>query len=186
MSSSQNAQSGYEGIVPDNPVMRKRTYAASLSYVGITRRTTAWVRRVGNNPASTTAAVVAAVFFLLIMYAFLVLWYFVIFCCFGVLTIPYRIVRRSHRKQEHVQKQQLATMQAMLLQQQAAMQSGGYAPPMHGGYEPHRPLPTYGPPSIPPGDAEPPAIYPPAGAERPAIYPTAEPQYPLPRPEQST
>lgn len=184
--SYQNAQPGYEGIVPDNPVMRKRTYAASLSYVGITRRTTAWVRRVGSNSASTIAAVIAAIFFLLVMYVFLIFWYFIIFFCFGILTIPYRIVRRSHRKQEHVQKQQLATMQAMLLQQQAAMRSGGYPPPMHGGNEPHRPLPTYGPPSIPAADAEPRAISPTADAEPPAIYPTAEPQNRLPPPEQRT
>lgn len=37
---------------------------------------------------------------------------------FGWLLLPFRLVRRSHSKREALQKQQLATMQAMLIQQQ--------------------------------------------------------------------
>lgn len=109
------------GIVPDQPIMRKQTYASPMSYVGITRRSTAWVRRVGDTPLKVGLAVVAVIFFLSGMYVLLLGWYFVIFVLFGVFTFPYRLVRRSHRKQEHLQKQQLATMQAMLIQQQQTL-----------------------------------------------------------------
>lgn len=54
------------------------------------------------------------------MYAILIVWYFVMTFIFGVLFFPYRMVRRSHRRQEHLQRQQLATMQAILIQQQMA------------------------------------------------------------------
>jgi Flp pilus assembly protein TadB len=109
------------GIIPDTPMMRKQTYSSTMSYVGITRRSTAWVRRVGTDRWRTGLAVIAVGLFLAVMYVVLLGWYFVIFVLFGVFTFPYRLVRRSHRKQEHMQKQQLATMQAMLIQQQQAL-----------------------------------------------------------------
>lgn len=108
-------------LIPDAPMLQKRTYASPMSYVGITRRTTAWVRTVSSNPATSIAAWCAAGAFLAVMYTFLVFYYFVVFVIFGVLTIPFRIVRRSHRKQEHLQRTQLATMQAMLVAQQEAL-----------------------------------------------------------------
>jgi membrane protein implicated in regulation of membrane protease activity len=101
--------------------MRKQTYSSPMSYIGITRRSTAWIRRVGDTPLKTGLAAIAVGLFLAVMYAVLLGWYFVIFVLFGVFTFPYRLVRRSHRKQEHLQKQQLATMQAMLIQQQQAL-----------------------------------------------------------------
>lgn len=110
------------GIVPDMPIMRKQTYSSTMSYVGVTRRSTAWLRSFGTTPWKTGLGVLALVVFLAGMYAFLVVWYFVIFFIFGFLTFPFRLIRRSHRKQEHLQKQQLATMQAMLIQQQQALQ----------------------------------------------------------------
>lgn len=116
------AEPSAAGIIPDTPMMRKQTYASPMSYLGVTRRGTAWVRRVGDNRWKTGFAVIALVLFLAVMYVVLLGWYFVIFVLFGVFTFPYRLVRRSHRKQEHLQKQQLATMQAMLVQQQQALQ----------------------------------------------------------------
>lgn len=115
------AEPSAAGIIPDVPIMRKQTYASPMSYVGITRRGTAFVRRVGDNRWKTGLAVIAVGLFLAAMYVVLLGWYFVIFVLFGVFTFPYRLVRRSHRKQEHMQKQQLATMQAMLIQQQQAL-----------------------------------------------------------------
>lgn len=113
--------------VPVTPVLAKRTYSSPMSFVGITRRTTAWVRRVGTTAPATAAAVVAASLFLALMYALVLCWYVVIFGLFGVFTFPFRLVRRSHRKQEHLQSQQLATMQALLAQQQAASyRTGSY------------------------------------------------------------
>ena len=117
------AEPSAAGIIPDTPIMRKQTYASPMSYVGITRRSTAWVRRVGTDRWRTGLAVIAVGLFLAVMYVVLLGWYFIIFVLFGVFTFPYRLVRRSHRKQEHMQKQQLATMQAMLIQQQQALQN---------------------------------------------------------------
>jgi Flp pilus assembly protein TadB len=94
-----------------------------MSYIGITRRGTAWVRRTGNAPWQTALAVTGLLVFLAVMYAVLAVWYFIIFVLFGIFTFPYRLVRRSHRKQEHLQRQQLATMQAMMVQQQQALQN---------------------------------------------------------------
>lgn len=60
--------------------------------------------------------------FLLFIYLFIAAWYVVIFGIFGVFTFPFRLVRRGHRKQEHLQREQLATMQALLAQQQQQQQ----------------------------------------------------------------
>ena len=121
-SSSTPPEPTAAGIVPDVPIMRKPTYSSTMSYIGITRRSTAWLRSFGTTPLKTGIGVVALFVFLTGMYAFLVVWYFVIFVIFGVFTFPFRLMRRSHRKQEHLQKQQRATMQAMLIQQQQALQ----------------------------------------------------------------
>lgn len=112
------------GIIPDAPIMRKQTYASPMSFIGITRRGTAWVRSVGTSTERTALAVAALVVFLAVMYAAIAVWYLIVFGLFGVFTVPYRLVRRSHRKQEHLQRQQLATMQAMLVSQQQVIQQG--------------------------------------------------------------
>jgi Flp pilus assembly protein TadB len=108
-------------MVPDKPIMAKQTYAASMSYVGSARRITAWVRKTGNTTATAVAAWVAASFAILAMWAVVTAWYIVVLGFFGIFTFPYRLIRRGQRKQLHVQKQQLATMQAMMIQQQQAL-----------------------------------------------------------------
>jgi Flp pilus assembly protein TadB len=105
-------------VLPHTPVVQRQTYSSPLSFVGITRRTTAWIRRVGTNPGLTALAVAAGLVFLFMMYAFIAVWYFVIFFLFGIFTFPFRLLRRGQRKQEHLQREQLATMQALLVQQQ--------------------------------------------------------------------
>jgi len=115
------AEPSAAGIVPDMPIMRKQTYSSPMSYIGVTRRGTAWLRRVGDTQLKTGLAVIALSLFLVVMYAIVTAWYLVIFGFFGLFTFPYRLIRRSHRKQEHLQKTQLATMQAMLIQQQQAL-----------------------------------------------------------------
>jgi len=107
--------------VPSTPILEKQTYASPMSFIGITRRGTAWVRRVGTNRWKAALATMALLAFLAVMYGVIAVWYVIIFGLFGVYTIPYRLVRRSHRKQEHLQKAQLATMQAMLIKQQEAL-----------------------------------------------------------------
>jgi hypothetical protein len=115
-------QTGYvpqQAFVPMVPIIQKQTYSSVMSYVGITRRTTAWARRVGANGGIAMGfAITAAVFFLLAMYCVVTVWYLVVGLLFGWLMFPFRFIRRSHRKSEALQKQQLATMQAMLIQQQ--------------------------------------------------------------------
>lgn len=85
----------------------------------------AWAKRVGAR--STALAVVAWTFgllFLVFMYAFLLAWYLVVFGLFGVFMFPFRLLRRGQRKSQHLQAAQLATMQAMLQQQQSAARKG--------------------------------------------------------------
>jgi heme/copper-type cytochrome/quinol oxidase subunit 2 len=116
-------------VFPTQPVVAKKSYSSALSYVGTTRRTTAWVRKVGSGSAAAAiAAWTAAVCFLSLMYVFLVAWYVVVFGLFGVFMFPYRLIRRSQRKSHHVQETQLATMQAMLVQQQQALIANQHRP----------------------------------------------------------
>jgi len=116
------SQMSNHGLFPTSPVLEKRTYSSTMSYVGMTRRTTAWVRKTGSSSAvAATVAWSAASLFLLLMYVVLVAWYLVVFVLFGFFTFPFRIIRRGQRKREHLQQTQLATMQTMLVQQQQAM-----------------------------------------------------------------
>jgi hypothetical protein len=116
-------------VMPTTPMLDKQTYASSLSFVGATRRTTRWCRKAGTTPVKATLAITGAVFWLLFMYACVAVWYVVVFGIFGLFMFPFRLIRRSHRKQEAYQRQALATQQAMLLaQQQAMIQNQGGAP----------------------------------------------------------
>jgi hypothetical protein len=110
--------------LPTEPVIKSKSYAAPLSYVGSTRRIIAWAGGVERrNPAMQTVTWVAAILALLVVWAFLLVWYAIIFGLFGVFVIPYRLVRRSQRKNTHVQQTTLATQQAMLQQMQAQQQA---------------------------------------------------------------
>ena len=104
---------------PDKPVLNKKSYAASLSYVGSARRITAWVKNIGSNAALSVLGWVAAVLLILAAWTFVTFWYLIVFGLFGVLAFPFRLMRRGQRKQQHVAEAQLATMQAVMLQQQA-------------------------------------------------------------------
>jgi len=107
------------GLVPERPIMTKQTYASRMSYVGVTRRTGAWIRRVGSRSAlRASLAWSLGLLFLLFMYLLLIPWYILVFVVFGLWTIPFRLIRRGQRKSQHLQAAQLATMQAMLVQQQ--------------------------------------------------------------------
>ena len=109
-------------LIPDTPMMSKQTYASPMSYIGSARRATAFVRRTGTSPIRASLAWTAACLFIgLMWFAVLPVWYFFTIIIFGWFMIPFRLVRRSHRKQEHIQKTQLATMQAMMIQQQQAL-----------------------------------------------------------------
>jgi hypothetical protein len=109
-------------FIPEVPIMSKQTYSSAMSYVGFTRRMTAWVRKTGTSPVTAslcwTAGVLAALSMWLVV---LPVYYFFTVVLFGWFMVPFRLVRRSHRKQEHLQKTQLATMQAMLVTQQQQM-----------------------------------------------------------------
>ena len=104
-------------VVPSTPVLQKRSYSSSMSYVGITRRTVAWAKRASGSAALAVLMWTLATLFLAVMYVFLIVWYFMVFVLFGIFTFPFRLMRRSQRKREHLAETQLATMQAMLKQQ---------------------------------------------------------------------
>lgn len=107
-------------FIPTTPLMEKKTYSSPLSYIGATRRASAWARRVGSHgvPQGVLSAV-AAITWLMFMYLFVTCWYIVVFGIFGLVTFPYRFIRRGQRKSQHIEAQQLATMQAILIQQQS-------------------------------------------------------------------
>jgi hypothetical protein len=110
-------------LLPTTPALKKRTYASPMSYVGATRRTTAWVRKVGaSSPVAAVFAWVAAIVWLSLMWVVILpIYLFMTLVIFGWFMIPFRLIRRSSRKQAHLQQVQLATMQQMMVQQQQAM-----------------------------------------------------------------
>ena len=109
-------------LIPQDPVgVKKVTHASPMSFVGATRRGTAMLRKVGTNWWKFTLATAGLVVWLAMMWLVVTIWYVVVFGLFGVLAFPYRFMRRGQRKSLAMQKQQLATMQAMLVQQQQAL-----------------------------------------------------------------
>jgi hypothetical protein len=135
--------------LPTNPVVKSKTYAAPLSFVGSTRRIVGWTKgALSRNPSLRVLLWIVTVLALLVMWAFVTLWYFVVFGLFGIFMIPYRLVRRSQRKSLHVQQTTLATQQAML-QQMTMMQQQA---PTHSQYVATPPASLPNPPSpLPPG-----------------------------------
>jgi hypothetical protein len=111
-------------LIPSTPMMQKQTYAAAMSYIGSSRRIGAWVKRAGaGSPVAAIFAWSAAALAIPLMWMIVTVWYFFTLVIFGWLMIPFRLIRRSHRKQEHIQRTQLATMQAIMIQQQQALQN---------------------------------------------------------------
>jgi hypothetical protein len=108
-------------LIPESPAISKPTYSAPMSYIGSTRRITAWIRKVGTTGPTAALAWTVGFFAMLVMWAVVTVWYVVTIFIFGWLLFPFRLIRRSHRKQEHLQRAQLATMQQMMVQQQEAM-----------------------------------------------------------------
>jgi len=137
--------------LPTDPVMKSKTYAAPMSYVGSTRRIVAWASKLAKrSPAYAVLGWTAGVMAMLFMWSFLLVWYFIVFVLFGLLMIPWRLIRRSQRKNLHVQQTSLATQQAMLQQmatqqQQIQRQQQGHFPP-----PPGQIVPPNAPPAIPP------------------------------------
>src|SRR5690348_14180563 len=98
-------------IVPETQLLSTPTYPSPMSFIGATKRILTWA----DKPRSSGLAVavwVSVILSLILVWALLACWYVVIFGLFGIFTIPYRLVRRSQRKSQHVQRVQLATMQA--------------------------------------------------------------------------
>jgi hypothetical protein len=107
--------------LPTDPVVKSKTYSSPMSYIGSTRRIAAWASKLAKrSPAFAVLGWTLGVVAMLFMWSFLLVWYFVVFFLFGIFVIPYRLIRRSQRKNLHVQQTSLATQQAML--QQMAVQ----------------------------------------------------------------
>ena len=139
--------------LPTDPVMKSKTYASPMSYVGSTRRIVSWASGVQKRATALAVLVwTAAVFAMLLIWTFLIFWYFVVFFLFGIFAFPYRLMRRSQRKNLHVQQTALATQQAMLQQMafqqqqmmQAQVQAQQYPVP------PQSAIPPSAPPPLPP------------------------------------
>jgi hypothetical protein len=139
--------------LPTDPTLKSKTYSSPMSYIGSTRRILAWATKFGKRtPAFAVVGWLLAVSALLFMWSFLTIWYSVILF-FGFVVIPYRLIRRSQRKNLHVQQTSLATQQAMLQQmaaqqqqiqaQQASMSPAAQGAP-HGALLPSLPPPPPG------------------------------------------
>lgn len=116
--------------LPVDPVLKSQTYASPMSYIGSTRRILAWAKKAAVRNAGVKVLVwIVAVSALLLMWTFLVIWYFVVFGLFGVFVFPFRMIRRSQRKSQHVQQQSLATQQAMYQQMVSMQQASMRQPP---------------------------------------------------------
>jgi hypothetical protein len=108
--------------LPTDPILKSKTYASPMSYVGSTRRIIAWASKMAKrSPAFAVLGWTAGIIAMLFMWTFLLFWYLVVFVLFGIFTFPYRLIRRGQRKNLHTQQTSLATQQAML-QQMAAQQ----------------------------------------------------------------
>ena len=110
------------GVVPTTPIVEKRSYASAMSYVGITRRISAWIKRFSDTPAKAALAWALGIPAMFLMWSVITAWYFITVFLFGIFLVPFRLLRRGQRKQTHLQEQQLATMQAMMIQQQQSLQ----------------------------------------------------------------
>jgi hypothetical protein len=109
-------------MFPQAPVVKGKSYAAPLSYVGSGRRIGAAINRTASGNTGVAIVLwVFGVFAIAAAWAFVTCWYLVVFGLFGVFTFPYRLIRRSQRKNQHLQQVSLATQQAMYGQQQQAM-----------------------------------------------------------------
>jgi hypothetical protein len=114
--------------LPSDPALKSISYAAPLSFVGSARRIFGWASGMAKRTGAPAVLLWAmATVATAVAWMFVLGWYVVIFGLFGIFTLPYRLVRRSQRKNLHVQRTSLATQQAML-QQMAAMQQGAAGP----------------------------------------------------------
>lgn len=109
-------------LLPESPALSKRSYSAPLSYVGSTRRISARIKRAGAaGPLAAWLAWTLGAIVILLGWVAVTVWYVITLLLFGVLLFPYRLIRRSHRKQEQLQQAELATMQAMMVNQQRTL-----------------------------------------------------------------
>jgi hypothetical protein len=72
--------------------------------------------RVGRPARSTALAITvwtASVLGIMLGFAVITCWYLI----WGLFLVPYRLLRRQQRKSQHLQRAQLATMQAMMADQ---------------------------------------------------------------------
>ena len=112
-------------LVPSTPIVAKKTYAAPMSYTGSLRRVISWVRGFADTPPKAALGWALGISSIVIIWTLVTVWYAITVFLFGIFMIPFRLIRRGHRKQVHLQEQQLATMQAMMIQQQQALSKNG-------------------------------------------------------------
>lgn len=109
--------------LPQVPVVKGKSYASPLSFIGSARRIGSAINRVSNGNVPLAIFLwVLGVMAIAVAWTFVAAWYVVIFGIFGIFTFPFRLMRRSQRKSQHIQQVTLATQQAMLLQQQQLLQ----------------------------------------------------------------
>lgn len=104
-------------VAPYSP-LRGRTSSTFLSFVGVTRRASAWLRgSQGHGLVRFLILWPLVGMYLFLMYALIIFWYACVVVPFFFLVIPWRVLRRGQRQRKHLQDAQLATLQQIAQQQ---------------------------------------------------------------------
>ena len=100
------------------------TASSTMSFVGSARRVSAWAQsRAGTEQPKAALVWTAAVLGIALMWSLVAMWYVVVWGLFGIILLPFRILTRGGRRREALQRAQLATTQAMLVQQNQTLAS---------------------------------------------------------------
>jgi hypothetical protein len=107
----------------------KVVIAAPMSFAGSAQRI--WKLTAVDNPVGKAALGVLAVMLIVVAWSVIVVWY----CIFGLLVVPYRLIRRGSRKRKRQGLQHRELLGAMGVVQQAVV-STSPAPPVPAEWHP--------------------------------------------------
>ena len=90
----------------------KVVVSSPLSFIGSVKRI--WkITDVDNNPAVKMLLSLVAAALILFAWVFVAFWYVLIYVVFGILFIPYRMLRRSSRKQKQAKLRHREVLEAI-------------------------------------------------------------------------
>lgn len=89
----------------------KVVISSPLSFIGSAKRI--WKITDVDNPAMKVLLSLVAAAFILFAWIFVAFWYVLIYVVFGILFIPYRLMRRSSRKQKQAKLRHREVLEAI-------------------------------------------------------------------------